>query len=245
MKKHPTAEEITRLLLQDPADPAAAETVRHFASGCGRCAQARREIQTVLAALSAPPLTDAPGAVLSRALAWLEQRESVPTTTQAARSGLETAGSAARRAASNAVRGLEQGLRKAARAAREVIEVQAALVFDTAAGSLVPGIRGAAAPAATRQMMFESEMGQVVLRIESAARGAYRVLGQFLPGEAVTLESGEVRLVHGSRSFSSPMNASGEFAFDSVPAGQILLRIQGGGMQLHLIPIHLAQKSDG
>jgi hypothetical protein len=128
---------------------------------------------------------------------------------------------------------------------RAIEEILAALVFDTSAGALLPGIRGAAT-ASARQIMYESAAGELHLQIERAARGRVELNGQFLPRTAdPPLETGRAVLTQQGKESVRRLSPTGEFRFGSLAPLEADVRVEWGGMRVRLGPLALSPERDG
>jgi hypothetical protein len=246
MQKHPSDEELIQYQLRRGGETDA-RSAAHLQSGCATCERTLKELQAILAFVSVPGLTEAPAPVLGRALAWLEQREFSRTSENQARSvRRENVGSAARRAASITAKSVGRKVDQAAAEVERALEgILAVLVFDTAVGALLPGIRGAAT-ASGRQLMFESAAGELQLQLEHTARGRIELYGQFLPRTAdAALETGRVVLTQRGKESVRRLSPTGEFRFAGVAPLETELRVEWNGIRIRTGPLPPTPERDG
>jgi hypothetical protein len=244
MQNHPTEDELVRLCLARSEDPGAPETRTHIEGGCPECGERVRELRVVLASLAAPALREVPEAMFHRSLAWVLAQERVSAQERASAQESATAQTTATEAASSTATSrafhrsapaVLQGV--ADLAARFLEEIRASLVLDSPAGAVLPGVRGSAT-ANTRQLLYESPAGSVLLLVEPAGVGPTKVLGQFLPADGSAPAVGaRVVIEVGGRETVVLLSSTGEFRFDGGSSGTIRLSVENGASRVVLDPI--------
>ena len=175
-------------------------------SDCARCSSAVNEVSRVLASLRAEALRPAPDAWIAAALDRVRAMESTYETP-------------------SVLSEVKRHVREVQAQVRKVLqEIEAALVLDSHAGALLPGIRGNST-LAPRQLMFESSQGQVLLQVDTQGK-KHDVRGQFLPSNGVIDSNALARLVIDGRETTVSISADGEFFFPQIRSGQATLRIE-------------------
>lgn len=212
--KHPTDEALL-LTLDHPfarrgadggAGEARAAALRHVRDGCRACESRAREFLRVFEAMEAPPLAVVPESLL-RSVA--EEVRAAEVTTLGA--GLQEIAGRVKRAADR---------------------FAASLVFESPLACSLPGIRGRP-DLLTRQMLYESRLGNLHLQISSGARHRAEIRGQFLPvEERVPDENGVVIVETNRRRQAQRLAPSGEFCFTVVGSGPVLLLLEWAGETL-------------
>lgn len=206
MPRHSNSESLVRWIEAEqqgiPIDPADRRHIEEQA--CGLCRDRLEATRAVYLAFQAPALASPPAA-------WRER-------------ALETLLAEGAQASTKSV--LAKTMKKA------IEEVRAALMLDTHAGALLPGIRGAMT-AGARQILFEASTVRVHLRIDEATPGRYLVDGQVVPEVGFEgLESGRATLRCGKKTLRAPLSTRGEFTFKDTPPGPASLRIEWGSRSL-------------
>jgi hypothetical protein len=116
-----------------------------------------------------------------------------------------------------------------------VKKLAAVLQMEIAPNKPAFGERSASA-SAVRQMLYKADDNAVDIRIEKSKKG-FAVRGQIL-GEG--FENAAVRLSGDGRRFEATANSTGEFGFDSVPAGRYELTVHGSSVEITLKSIDMA-----
>jgi hypothetical protein len=226
MVRHASDEDLMRLSLAAAGkaldEVPAADVRAHLDTGCPRCRRRLEQVSILIAAMAEPPLREVPAALLARAAAWLETQESAHAAApKAARTGTM---------ARNIARAWE--------------EVRATLVFDSAPGALLAGIRGEAATG-ERQLLYESPSGSVHLRIESGTGGVTALRGQFLPADQTAgFADARVLLSETEHEQTCRLSPTGEFYFDRVREGELRLTLEWASQRVVLDPLALGGTSD-
>ena len=196
-------------------------TIAHLdGEGCTPCRARTEDLRTVLQALRTGELEAAPEAWIETAFARIRQEEA--------------RWSAARPSLANQVRRLVETTQR--RLGQAIEEIQAALVVDSHAGALLPGIRAWMA-LQPRQLLFVVEDAQIHLALEPKGK-KFEIAGQFLPLNGETCE-GQVVLVQGGKELRTELLPTGEFSFPAVPSGEIDVHIEWAGKLIRLAPLVL------
>ncbi len=217
MRSHPSDEELIHICL-DRGLPASDAARRHVDSGCRRCRERLAELRRIAEVFSATPLSDVPEHLAAWAREWIAEQERKQP--------------GARRA---------PNLRPARgrRVVDALEEIRAVLVFDTAGGAVLQGVRGGGDPHA-RQLLYESPGGNLHLQVTPLESGRYTLRGQFLPaGPEPAPESGRAILVRTARGNPRRLSETGGFEFDKVPSGRIQVQIEWGGRRVFTDPLNL------
>lgn len=172
-------------------------------------------------ALRAPGLTDAPPGWISAGLRRLES--------------LSTASATSGRAVVR--RRAEDLIVRARRFADEhVRELLGQLVFDTAEGAALAGVRGGDVVA--RQILFQYPDAKLYLRVSPQAKGLASLAGQYVPLETNDpLESVTLHTEKGS--VDCVGLEDGEFRFENVATGSVYVSIRRRGLVLAFDPIRI------
>jgi hypothetical protein len=195
----------------------------HLDLPCARCRERVQRDEELRALLRARPLEEVPVAWTTRALARLRQ-EREQTEPQPSR----------RPDVAQAVR----------RAARSLEVWRAILVQDSLLGTALAGIRGTAT-AQPRQMLYDSEVGRVQLRLVREATGKLDLLGQFVPASG-SLGPARARaiLTREGTELVRRLSPDGEFRFRSLLPGSVRLRVEWDSQRLALDPLDLSAGQD-
>ncbi len=136
--------------------------------------------------------------------------------------------------------------RAAARSGASLLQrLGAVLSFDSAAGvneagGLALGLRAAAEPGDTRQLLFTSEGRDIDLRISPGADGLHwDIRGQVLGPDG----GGMAELMAGTICLQTAWNELAEFGFEQVPAGDCSLVLRSADWELVLPSFQTAERS--
>lgn len=187
--------------------------------GCATCRARTEELRTVLMALRTGELEAAPEAWMESALARIRKEEASWNS---------------RPSLANQVRRLVETTQRHLGQAFE--EIQAALVVDSHAGALLPGIRASMA-LQPRQLLFVVADAQIHLALEPKGK-RFEIAGQFLPLDGESCE-GQVVLVQGGKELRTELLPTGEFSFPAIPSGEIHVHIEWAGKLIRLAPLAL------
>ncbi len=143
------------------------------------------------------------------------------------------------------IRGLEQAaagqsgwLDRAKERIREAARIiEANLTVDTFSGQVLQGIRGAGA-LGPRQLLFESELGDIHLQVDSQAAG-HSVMGQFVPRTQIDLESASVRVATSDKEVTAPLDNDAQFHIPDVSHGEVSIYMDLGTDSIRLTPFQL------
>ncbi|MDM7915537.1 MAG: hypothetical protein QUU85_09785 [Candidatus Eisenbacteria bacterium] len=115
------------------------------------------------------------------------------------------------------------------------------LALDSRLAAALPGIRGTTA-LQPRQLLFESEAGNLHLRIEPEASKKLQIFGQFLPANVTPAEpiSGTVTLESDGRETTRKLTPHGEFQFRAVKPSEVRIKIGWNDLVLSLGPLDLS-----
>lgn len=219
MNRHPNSDSILTHVAAVVRGLAGDQEVASHVGQCAQCASQVTEIQYFISTLRVAPLEDAPDAWMMTALERLEELEAshrTPTLAERVRGGVAAARDEIRRI---------------------VEEVEAALVLDSHAGALLPGIRGNATMA-PRQLLFGSPFGQILLQVDTRGK-RHDVRGQFLPIQGEISSDARAIMTHGNETIEVPISTTGEFFFADLPSGRVRLRVEAAGYAVTLAPMNL------
>ncbi|MBK8229278.1 MAG: hypothetical protein IT349_02045 [Candidatus Eisenbacteria bacterium] len=219
MNHHPNSDSILAHVAAVVRGLAGDQEVASHVGECTRCAEQVTEIQSVISALRVARLEEAPDAWMMTALERIEELEAAhrsPTLAERVRGGVAAA---------------RDGIK------RIVEEVEAALVLDSHAGALLPGIRGNATMA-PRQLLFGSPFGQILLQIDTHGK-KHDIRGQFLPIQGEIGPEARAMVTHGNETIEVSISSTGEFFFAELTSGRVRLRVEAAGYAVTLAPMNL------
>lgn len=213
---HPSDEILWRSAWEPAPDPLLAA---HLDGGCERCAGRLAELRELAQTLRADALAEVPPGWSERALSWIRDQLATAATADTSRVPHESL---------------------AAKIRRAVEEIRAAIILDSAAGALLPGVRGGAATL-DRQVLCESSAGQILLKIAVRRDGRSDLQGQFVPaGASVDPALDQVVLRSAAEEIPGRLSPHGEFRFENLPPGTIRVRIERVDFSLLTDPVELS-----
>lgn len=117
----------------------------------------------------------------------------------------------------------------------------ASLTFDSGLPSAMAGVRGAATRGSRRQLVYTTDIADVVLNISPRDRGDnLEVEGQILPNEALEPDSFDVRLLRGAAEIrAASTDDFGEFSFRDLHPGAYELLLSAEGVEIIASPVDL------
>jgi hypothetical protein len=213
---HPSDEVLWRSAWEPSPDPLLAA---HLDGGCERCAGRLAEVRELAQTLRAGALAEVPPGWSERALSWIRDRLAAEATTETSSSPRDSRAVAIRRV---------------------IEEIRAAIILDSAAGALLPGVRSGVSTL-DRQVLCESSAGQILLKIAVRSDGRFDLQGQFVPGGvAVDASLDRVVLRSGAEEIPGRLSPHGEFRFESLPPGTIRVRIERAEFSVLTDPVELS-----
>jgi hypothetical protein len=117
----------------------------------------------------------------------------------------------------------------------------ATLTFDSRAQPATAGLRSAAAEGLQRQLIYTTEVAEIALNLYPRPPDQrFNVTGQVFPKLDIPRDVFSVQLLRGALQAGLTMTDDlGEFAFDSVPAGEYELVISAGDFDIVIVSVQL------
>ncbi len=119
--------------------------------------------------------------------------------------------------------------------------LMASLTFDSGLSTAMAGVRGAAVRGARRQLVYSTDIADVVLNITLRDRGDnLNVEGQILPNDGLEFDSFGIRLMRAAAEVrAASTDDLGEFSFRDLPPGAYELLLSAEGVEIIASPVDL------
>ena len=181
-------------MLWEQAESRSTESVTRHLNACARCSARVEQYRRLLEKLRGPGLSAPPKPWITEAQARIRKVSGA---------GTRAPGGSGERI--EKLRRTLEGLR-------------ARLVLDSSAGVALAGIRSAGT-LPSRTILFESDLGEVYLKLEPSSRGV-DVTGQMAAAGDVPWEKARVHVEVGERRATRRVSPAGTFRFRSLPPGK-------------------------